>query len=462
MFSISKMTLLTRIIVTVILVAVSAFFLSASGQPEVHVLIPVCAFVSLFTSLFMIFNLLPIKLYQRIFLGLLLGGIVGLVWGESILLFEPVGIVFIKLIKMVVVPLVFASLLVGTASMQDIKKLGRLGIRTILFYMVSTAIAVTLGLMIANLLSPGSRIPDQLQVELGQNYSAEPGNKLDALDKNSPVDLLLNIIPENPLNAMAEGQMLQVIFFALMAGIALTYVLDDRKKNILLFFDGVSEAMIKMVQMIMRLAPYGVFALIAAVIGRYGSEIIVGLIGYFITTLLALLIHVILFNSLVVRFWTNVSVGRFWRGISQALVVAFSSSSSSATLPVTMECAQDNLDVRPEVASFVLPLGSTINMDGTAIFQGVSAIFIATVYGIDLTLMDQVTIVLTATLASIGTAGAPQVGIIMLTLVLETIGIPLEGIALILGVERFLDMARTMVNVTSDLSCACFINRQEV
>jgi Na+/H+-dicarboxylate symporter len=211
----------------------------------------------------------------------------------------------------------------------------------------------------------------------------------------------------------------------------------------------------------MKIAPYGVFALIASVIAEYGSEVILTLITYFATTIIALIIHVVLFNSAIIMFFTQIKLSEFWKGIYPAILVAFSTSSSSATLPVTMECAEENLKIKPNIASFVLPLGSTINMDGTAIFQGVSAVFIATLYGIDLTLGDQLTILLTATLASIGTAGAPQVGIIMLTLVLQSIGIPLEGIALILGVERFLDMARTTVNITSDLSCAGFVNAKE-
>jgi Na+/H+-dicarboxylate symporter len=197
---------------------------------------------------------------------------------------------------------------------------------------------------------------------------------------------------------------------------------------------------------------------VATVIGEYGTNIILTLLTYFITTILALSIHVLIFNSLIIKMFTGLKISQFWQGIYPALLVAFSTSSSSATLPVSIECAEENLKARPEVASFVLPLGATINMDGTAIFQGVSAVFIATVYGMDLTLVDQLTIIFTATLASIGAAGAPQVGIIMLTLVLESIGIPLEGIALILGVERFLDMARTSVNVTSDLSCTAFIS----
>ncbi len=326
MLSISKISLPVRIAIVVIMVTASAFLLAIYGSKDASNIIQPVIVVVLFVTLFFIFNLVPIKLYQRIFIGLLLGGIVGLIWGDSILVFEPVGIVFIRLIKMIVVPLVFASLLVGTASMQDIRKLGRIGLRTILFYLISTAIAVTIGLIIANILNPGSALPEGLQTELGQNYQAEADSKLSALDKSNPVEMLLNIIPENPLRAMSEGQMLQVIFFAVMAGIALTHLHDDRKKIILNFFDGVTETMIKMVQLIMRLAPYGVFALIAAVIGRYGSEIIVSLFGYFVTTLLALLIHVVLFNSFVVKFLTNISIGRFWGGISQALIVAFSSS----------------------------------------------------------------------------------------------------------------------------------------
>jgi Na+/H+-dicarboxylate symporter len=462
MHTFSKISLPFRIILTGVFIAVTVFLLSVSQRNPDNGPIMTVTFLSVLLTLFMIFNLVPVKLYLKILIGLLLGALTGIFLGDAILLFEPVGRVFIRLIKMIVVPLVFASLLVGTASVQDIKKLGRIGLKTILFYLISTALAVSIGLTIANILKPGSTLPEDVRAELGRDYMTEADSKLSGLEQKSPVELLVDIIPENPIKAMADNDMLQVIFFALMAGIALTYLADKRKTVIISFFDGISEIMIKLVQLIMRLAPYGVFALIAAVTGRFGTAIILSLAGYFSTTLIALFIHVVLFNSLVVRFMTGVTVRQFWSGISQALLVAFSSSSSSATLPVTMECAQDNLQVRPEVASFVLPLGSTINMDGTAIFQGVSAVFIATIYGIGLTFADQLTIVLTATLASIGTAGAPQVGIIMLTMVLQAIGVPIEVIALILGVERFLDMARTMVNVTSDLSCACFINRQEV
>jgi Na+/H+-dicarboxylate symporter len=360
---------------------------------------------------------------------------------------------------MIVIPLVFSSLLVGTASMNNIKKLGNIGARTFVFYIVSTALAITLGLLIANMIRPGSDIPVEVQTELRYDYEQEADDKVTrAVERPSTIDLLLDIIPENPAQSMADGKMLQIIFFALISGVAVTYLSGEKKKIILTFFEGITDITIKIVEVIMKLAPYGVFALVASVIGAYGTTIVLTLLSYFVTTLLALVVHVFIFNSAVIKIFTNLRISEFWRGIYPALLVAFSTSSSSATIPVSIECAEKNLKARSEVASFVLPLGATINMDGTAIFQGVSAIFIANIYGMELTLVDQLTIIFTATLASIGTAGAPQVGIIMLTLVLQSIGIPLEGIALILGVERFLDMARTTVNVTSDLSCTSLIS----
>ncbi len=442
--------------------SLTIFFVNLLKENPENIFFRILTFVLIFITLFQIFNYTDLKIYTRIFLGLGLGIIAGILSGDVITVFYPVGKIFIRLIKMIVVPLVFASLLVGTAGLNDIKKLGRIGIKTLSFYIVSTALAITIGLTMANIINPGDSIPEDIKSALNSSYEQTAREKvINAHDNPSIIDILLDIIPENPARAMADGRMLQIIFFALMSGIALTFVQDNRRDAVLLFFEGVTDVTISIVHMIMKLAPYGVFALIAFVIAQYGSEIILTLFSYFLTTIFALIIHALLFNSLIIQFFSNLSVKEFWVGIIPALLVAFSSSSSSATLPVTMECAEKNLKIKPEIASFVLPLGSTINMDGTAIFQGVSAIFIANVYSMDLTMIDQLTIILTATLASIGTAGAPQVGIIMLTLVLESIGIPLEGIALILGVERFLDMSRTTVNVTSDLSCSAFISKQE-
>jgi len=454
-----SLSLKYKISLFIVCLIATYFNLYLLSQSPGLVLYQIGGFIFVFLSLYVVFNLSDLKIYNKIFIGLALGILAGLVFGEQIQIFQPVGKAFIKLIKMIVIPLVFASLLVGTASMNNIKKLGKIGVRTFAFYIISTALAITIGLIIANTIRPGSEIPLEIQSELRKDYEQEAGDKISrAVQRQTTIDLLLDIIPENPAQSMADGKMLQIIFFALMLGIAVTYLREDKRDIIITFFEGITDITIHIVHFIMKLAPYGVFALVASVIGEYGTTIILTLITYFITTLLALFVHVFFFNSVIIKFFTGMKVSDFWRGVYPALLVAFSTSSSSATIPVSIECAEDNLKAKPEVASFVLPLGATINMDGTAIFQGVSAVFIATVYGMDLTLVDQLTIIFTATLASIGTAGAPQVGIIMLTLVLQSIGIPLEGIALILGVERFLDMARTTVNVTSDLSCTSLIS----
>jgi len=458
----NKLSLTTKLISTVSSIGILIVFYQFVFDIS-NVFSSIIFFLIIAIVLYSIFNLSDsFKLYTKIFIGLALGILFGIFVGDTADIFYPVGQVFIRLIKMIVIPLVFASVFVGTASLGDPKKLGRIGGKTLSFYIISTAIAIIIGLTTANIIKPGSNISEDVKLQLHANYQSEAQIKIDAVsDKSNPVDILLEIVPTNPFKAVAEGKMLQIIFFAIIVGIVVNYIAEERKKIILTFFEGVTDLSIQLVHLIMKLAPYGVFALIAYVIAQFGSEVILTLISYFLTTIIALMIHVFIFNSAVVKFFTEIKLSEFWKGIYPAILVAFSTSSSSATLPVTIECAEENLKVKPHIASFVLPLGSTINMDGTAIFQGVSAVFIATLYGIDLTLGDQLTILLTATLASIGTAGAPQVGIIMLTLVLQSIGIPLEGIALILGVERFLDMARTTVNITSDLSCAGFVNAKE-
>ena len=274
-------------------------------------------------------------------------------------------------------------------------------------------------------------------------------------------DILLDIIPTNPIKAFSEGKMLQIIFFAMILGIALTLIDPERAKPMLNFFEAVNNAMIQIVHIIMRLAPYGVFALIAAIIANFGLTILIILLKYSVVVVLGLTLHVVITYTLAIKVFTRLKVAAFFKGIRDAQLIGFSSSSSSATLPVTMECVEENLGVSNEVSSFVLPLGATINMDGTALYQGVAAVFIAQVFGMDLTLTQQLTIVLTATLASIGTAGAPGVGMITLAMVLQTIGVPLEGIALILGVDRILDMCRTAVNLTGDASCAVIVASSE-
>ena len=329
--------------------------------------------------------------------------------------------------------------------------------------MVTTAIAISLGVFMANILGPGRNLDPEMKSQLLENYNqaASENIKMATVEKPDLINIFLNIVPENPMRALAEGNMLQVIFFGLLIGIAITLLPKEKQTPLVAFFDSLSDSMIQIVHIIMKLAPYGVFALIAAIIGEFGAVILFTLLKYTLVVIAALVIHGAVIYPLAIKLFSAMPYGKFFSGIREAQLVAFSTSSSSATLPVTMECAEENLGVPREIASFVLPVGTTINMDGTALYQGVAAIFISQVYGMDLSFANQILIVVTATLASIGTAGVPAVGIITLTLVLKTIGVPLEGIALIIGVDRILDMCRTMINVTGDASCAIVISATE-
>ena len=414
-----------------------------------------------------------LSLLTKIFVGMILGIVAGLVIGDrtipiggveiGLVSIRPIGDLFLRLIRLVVVPLVFASLLVGTASLGDPKKLGRIGMKTIGFYLITTALAITLGLLIANTVQPGSQLPADTQQELMAAYEEQAaGAEASMRERPSTIDTLLEVVPTNPFAALAAGNMLQIIFFAMFFGVALTLVKDRVKaEQIISFFDGVTDAMIVIVHVVMELAPYGVFALIAAVIADYGVDVLVSLLIYSACVLVGLALHMTFVYGTAVWVFGRMSPLFFFRGIREAQAIAFATSTSSGTLPVTMECAEKNLGVAEEISSFVLPLGSTVNMDGTAMYQGVATVFIAQVFGIDLSIGQQLTIVLMATLASIGAAGVPGVGVITLAMVLETLGLPLEGIALILGVDRFLDMARTTVNVTGDSAVAVIVARSE-
>jgi Na+/H+-dicarboxylate symporter len=411
---------------------------------------------------------LKLQLYTKVLMGLLAGVLFGLLagqWGFSDFVssyIKPIGSAFIKLISMVVIPLVFASLLVGTSGLNDIRKLGRIGIKTMVYYLCTTVIAICIGLLLANTLRPGAGLSEQTRTELIQSGGEETVAPLDtALKKPTITQILLNIIPLNPIRAFVEGRMLQIIFFALMSGICLGLIPSERSRPVIDFFGGINELVIKMVHIIMKLAPYGVFALISAVVADFGLDVLLVLIKYSLVVVIGLVLHVAIVYSLAIKIFSKQKVRTFFRGIRPAQLIAFSSASSSATLPVTMECTEKNLGVPGQVVSFALPLGATINMDGTALYQGVSTVFIAQVYGLNLSPMQQLTIVLTAVLASIGTAGTPAAGVITLAIVLKSIGVPLEGIALIMGVERILDMCRSVVNVTGDASCAVVVASSE-
>ncbi len=413
------------------------------------------------------------QLYTKILIGLVAGAGVGVVanladiaWLRATLTaLEPVGTGFIRLITMIVVPLVFASLLVGTASLGDIRKLGRIGSKTILYYMFTTTIAVTIGLALGNLFSPGSSVDPATRDKLAARFEGEAQGKMEiAAESPSVTEVLLGIIPRNPVQAAANFDLLPLIFFAIIFGAAVSMAPDEQRQAVLLFFEGVNSASMLIITWVMKLAPYAVFALIAAVVAQFGLDLLRSLLLYSLVVVLGLLLHMFGTLALMVRFAAKMSPVLFFKRIIAVPIFAFSTSSSSATLPVTMGTAESKLGVPKQVSSFVLPLGATINMDGTALYQALAVLFIAQIYGIPLDLGAQLTVVLTATLASIGTAGVPSAGIIMLIVVLQSVGLGDKveaGIALILGVDRILDMLRTSVNVTGDLSCAAYIARSE-
>lgn len=401
-----------------------------------------------------------LTLTSKILLGLLLGFIFGLIvkqlpagFIKDTLLLNGIlkvfGNGFTSAIKMMVVPLVFVSLICGIASMGDVKKLGRIGGKTMVFYLATTAIAIIVSLILGNILKPGSGI-SMGAVEMGSVAIGE---------SKSITDIILNIIPSNPIQALASGEMLQVIFFAVLIGISIS-VVGKKADPIKVLFESANEVCMKMVNIIMLFAPYGVFALVANTFATVGTDAMIGLMKYVLVVLLGLLVHVVVVYGGLFKLFTRQKIKPFLKKFTQVAVVTFSTASSNASVPVSLEIMEE-LGVGKSTRSFTIPMGATINMDGTAIMQGIAALFIAQIYGIDLGMNDMITIVLTATLASIGTAGVPGVGMIMLSMVLQSVGLPLEGIGLIMGVERIIDMFRTTVNVMGDNVCTLVVANSE-
>ncbi len=374
---------------------------------------------------------------------------------------KPIGTIFVRLLSFLAIPLVIASLIVGAASLGDIKKVGRVGGKTLVYFIVTTILAITIGLLIANLIQPGHKISPDIRDRIASEYQADISEKIQQELGVDVIDFIVNLVPMNPINAMANGDMLQIVFFAVIFGVTLTMIDRSKSEPVIKFLDGVSDTMIKMVDLVMKIAPYGVFALISATVAEFGFGILSTLLWYILTVLIGLIIHLFGVYSFAVKFLGKMNPIKFFKGMRDAQIIAFSTSSSAATLPVNFECTEKNLGVPKQITSFVLPLGATINMDGTALYQGVASVFIAQVYGFNLDITQQLTIVLTATLASIGTAPVPGVGIIMLVMILKAIHIPAEGIALILGVDRILDMCRTVVNITGDATAAVVVARSE-
>ena len=413
------------------------------------------------------------QLYTKILIGLLAGvatgmaaNILGLTWLQEVLArIEPIGTVFIRLIMMIVIPLIVASLILGTASLGDIRRLGRLGGKTVAFYLFTTAAAVTMGLLVSNIVRPGSRIDPATRDEIAAAFEGDAASRMALADQRPTIaETLLNMVPSNPFRSAADGELLPLIIFSIIFGAALSLVARERREAVLLFFNGVNDTVMVIIDWIMRLAPYAVFALVGAVVSRFGLDMLRSLLIYTLVVATGLGLHLVITYMTILRVLGGINPLTFARRIMEVPLVAFSTSSSSATLPVTMEVAQEKLGVSRETASFVLPLGATINMDGTALYQAVAVMFIAQIYGIPMGMMEQLTIVLTATLASIGAAGVPSAGIITLIMVLHSVGLGAQtqtGIALILGVDRILDMLRTAVNVTGDLTASVVIARSE-
>jgi proton glutamate symport protein len=419
-----------------------------------------------------------LALHWQIIIGLILGLFYGILatklgWGSfTDNWIAPFGTIFINLLKLIAVPLVLSSLVTGVASLSDLNKLSRIGGRTIGIYIFTTAIAVTIGLISVNTLKPGDKIPTEMKENLQKIYNEAASKKSDNVQEvkdRGPLQPIIDMVPGNFFFAASNNRnMLQIVFIAIFIGVGLIQIPKKKGKPIKDFFESLSDVVIKLVDLIMIMAPLGVFALIAQTINKIAGdnpaqilELLNALAYYMFAVIVGLVAHAAITYNGLIKVFTKMPLKKFYKGIAPAQLLAFSTSSSGATLPVTMERCEEELGVSEEVSSFVLPLGATINMDGTALYQAVAAVFIAQTMNMSLGLNQQLTIIMTTVLASIGTAAVPGAGIIMLVIILESINVPSAGIALILGVDRILDMIRTTINVTGDASVAVVIANSE-
>ena len=375
---------------------------------------------------------------------------------------KPFGTIFINLLKLIAIPLIVASLIKGVSDLKDISKLSQMGGRTIAIYIVTTVIAVSIGLLVVNIIEPGNFIEESTRLELMDTYGGDASKRIEAAanqKKAGPLEALVNIVPSNIVGAATSNRnMLQVIFFAIFFGLGMILIPEEKARPVKLFFDSLNEVVLKLIDLIMLMAPYGVFALLASLVVESPSGDLFAALGvYALCVVLGLAIMIFVVYPIAVKFFTGRTVKNFFNGIGPAQLLAFSTSSSAATLPVTMERVTEHLGVDEEVSSFVLPIGATINMDGTSLYQAVAAVFIAQAFGMDLSLGAQLGIIVTATLASIGSAAVPGAGMVMLVIVLGQAGIPEAGLALIFAVDRPLDMCRTTVNVTGDAAVSMIV-----
>ena len=413
--------------------------------------------------------------HSKIFIGLIFGAVAGVScnflfpnapWLVIVqnYISDPLGKIFLNLLIMMVIPLVFASLSLGVAQIGDLKKLGRIGFKTISYFILVTTLAVTIGLVLVNVIRPGDYLPAETKTQLLTSYRGQATEIKEATEKTEfGIQTLVNIVPRNPFSAVAKPNpdMLALIFISLIVGIALTLIDKNKAEPIIRLLEGINDVTVVVINLAMKLAPFGVAALIFSVTSRFGFHLLVALSMYIITVLVGLAIHQFGVFSILIKIFARYNPMKFFRKVEMVMLTAFSTSSSSATLPTTMSVSQENLGIPSQITGFVLPLGATMNMNGTALFEGVTVLFLAQVFGINLSLGTQIVVIIMSVLTAIGSAGVPSGSIPLLVIVLAMVNIPPEGIAIILGADRLLDMCRTVLNVTGDITCAAYIARSE-
>ena len=414
------------------------------------------------------------KLHTKILLGLLIGAVVGITANQALggdhalvvwvnkYLAGPVGQIFLRMLFMIVIPLVFASITLGVAGLGDLRKAGRVGGKAVTYFLASTALSATLGLIVVSIVRPGERLDPVIRESLLQQYAGDASSRVEAAATSTfGIGTLVNIVTRNPVKSAVDLDLLGIIFFALMFGAALTQIRAERAKPMIGFLEALNDVVIKIVGFAMRLAPYGVAGLIFGVTSVFGFHLLKPLAAYVLVVLGALLVHVLVNLSAILRFLVGISPMLFFRRIRSALVTAFSTSSSSGTLPTALAVAEQNLGIPPQIAGFVLPLGSTMCMNGTALFEGITVIFLCQVFGVDLTMPQMVVVMVMSVITAVGAAGVPGGSIPLLVGILTMFGVPGEGIAIVLGVDRILDMSRTTVNVWGDLTATAFVAKSE-
>src|SRR5688572_8019382 len=415
-----------------------------------------------------------LKLHTKILIGLMVGLVLGIGVNLTVgtenptvemindYVAVPVGQIFLRMLFMVVMPLVFASIALGVAGLGDIRKAGRIGAKAIAYFLITTALAATLGLIIVNLMRPWERVSPETRVQLMERFKGDASSRVEAAAMSTfGMETLINIVPRNPIRAAADTDMLGVIFFGLMFGAALTVIPVARSKPMMEWLESLNAVVTAIIHFAMLLAPFGVAALIFSVSSRFGFDLLIAIAAFVVTVLIALLAHVFITLSLVIRFLIGMSPLKFLSRIRAALITAFSTSSSSATLPTAMDIAHEQLGVPQRIAGFVLPIGSTMCMNGTAIFEGITVIFLAQIFAVNLTIVQMAAVMVMSVLTAVGAAGVPGGSIPLLVGVLTMFGVPGEGIAIVIGVDRLLDMSRTTVNVCGDLTAATWVAKSE-